>query len=236
MSVNNIYQYSVLSALLYGICQQGSTVQTILSKGDHGLGTVSGLNGELVIIDGEAYHFPSNGKLRKVHGSDIVPFTMVTRFQPTFTKTLPSLTFGLLQQELSPLLPSKQNCFLSVRIEALFQHIVCRVIACQTVPHESLGELAKRQHMHNMDNMQGTLFGFWSPAFSGGFSVPGFHLHFLSEDRSQGGHVIGFEAQNIQLEAAVIGEYQIELPGHEEFNQDVIANVAEEELKKAQGA
>lgn len=120
MSVNNIYQYSVLSALLYGICQQGSTVQTILSKGDHGLGTVSGLNGELVIIDGEAYHFPSNGKLRKVHGSDIVPFTMVTRFQPTFTKTLPSLTFGLLQQELSPLLPSKQNCFLFVRIEALF--------------------------------------------------------------------------------------------------------------------
>lgn len=87
-----------------------------------------------------------------------------------------------------------------------------------------------------MDNVQGMLFGFWSPAFSGGFSVPGFHLHFLSEDWSQGGHVIEFEAQNIQLEAAVIGEYQIELPGHEEFNQDVIGNVAEEELKKAEGA
>ena len=236
MSVNNIYQYSVLSALLYGICQQGATVQTILSKGDHGLGTVSGLNGELVIINGEAYHFPPNGKLRKAHGTDTVPFIMVTRFQPTFTKTLPCLTLGSLQQALSPLLPSKQNCFLSVRIEAFFQHIACRVIPCQTLPRESLGELAKRQHMHDMKNVQGMLFGFWSPAFSGGFSVPGFHLHLLSEDRSQGGHVIEFEAQNVQLEAAVIGEYHIELPEHEEFNQDVIGNVAEEELKKAEGA
>lgn len=143
MSVNNIYQYSVLSALLYGICQQGSTVQTILSKGDHGLGMVSGLNGELVIIDGEVYHFPPNGKLCKVHSSDIVPFTMVTHFQLTFTKTLSSLAFGLLQQELSLLLPSKQNCFLSIHIEVFFQHIVCHVIPCQTVPHESLSELAK---------------------------------------------------------------------------------------------
>lgn len=143
MSVNNIYQYSVLSALLYGICQQGATVQTILSKGDHGLGTVSGLNGELVIINGEAYHFPPNGKLRKAHGTNTVPFIMVTRFQPTFTKTLPCLTLGSLQQALSLLLPSKQNCFLSVRIEAFFQHIACRVIPCQTLPRESLGELAK---------------------------------------------------------------------------------------------
>ena len=45
-----------------------------------------------------------------------------------------------------------------------------------------------------------------------------------------------FEAQKVQLQAAVIGEYQIELPGHEEFNQDVIGNVAEEELRKAEGA
>ena len=87
-----------------------------------------------------------------------------------------------------------------------------------------------------MENVGGTLFGFWSPAFSGGFRVPGFHLHFLSEDRSQGGHVMEFEAQKVQLQAAVIGEYQIELPGHEEFNQDVIGNVAEEELRKAEGA
>lgn len=202
MSVNNIYQYSVLSALQYGICQQGATVQTILSKGDHGLGTVSGLNGELVIIDGDAYHFPPNSKLRKAHGTDTVPFIMVTRFQPTLTKTLPSLTLGSLQQELSPLLPSKQNCFLSVRVEAFFQHIACRVIPCQTLPREPLGELAKRQHMHNLKNAHGILFGFWSPAFSGGFSLPGFHLHFLSEDRSQGGHVMEFEAQKAQLKAA----------------------------------
>jgi Alpha-acetolactate decarboxylase/Bacterial regulatory helix-turn-helix protein, lysR family len=36
----------------------------------------------------------------------------------------------------------------------------------------------------------GTLVGLWSPGFSNPFSAPGYHLHFLSEDRTHGGHLL----------------------------------------------
>jgi alpha-acetolactate decarboxylase len=235
MAANNLYQYSILSALMEGICRTGISVKDTLANGNHGLGTVPNLNGEIVIIDGEAYHFPPGEQLRKVEESDIFPFVMVTQFHPTMEKVLTSLSMALLQKALEPLLPSRQNCFLSIRVIGTFNHLKFRVVAGQSRPRESLAELAKRQRVKSLENIEGTLFGFWSPAFSGGFSVPGFHLHFLSKEKTEGGHIMDFEAGETSLQAATIGKYTVELPQNEEFNEDVIGYVQAEELHGAEG-
>ncbi|KAJ5741255.1 Alpha-acetolactate decarboxylase [Penicillium manginii] len=236
MATNNIYQYSVLSALMEGICQTGITVRDTLANGDHGIGTVSNLNGEIVIIDGEAYHFPPGESLRKLELSDALPFIMITWFKPTIEKLFPSLKMASLPEALDPLLPSQQNCFLSIRIDALFDHITFRVMERQSRPRESLAELAKRQKVFAFEAIEGTLFGFWSPAFSGGFSVAGFHLHFLSKDKTKGGHVLEFDTKNALLQAAAIDEYRVELPQNEEFNQEVIKSARDEDLHAAEGS
>ncbi|KAJ5293641.1 hypothetical protein PENANT_c002G11015 [Penicillium antarcticum] len=234
MATNNIYQYSILSALLDGICQTGTALKDALAQGDHGLGTVPGLNGEVVIVDGKAYHFPPGEQLRRVEVSDALPFVMITRFQPTFQKALSSLSLTSLPEALNPLLPSQQNCFLSIRLDGVFSQLTFRVIAGQCRPREPLSELAKRQEIVSLENIEGTLVGFWSPAFSGGFSVAGFHLHFLSKDETRGGHVTGFTG-DVSLQAAVIDKYTVELPHNEEFNQDVIQGAREAELHAAEG-
>ncbi|KAJ5898878.1 Alpha-acetolactate decarboxylase [Penicillium taxi] len=239
MTTNNLFQYSILSALMKVICETGINVKDTLTNGNHGLGTVCNLNEEIVIIDGEVYHFPPGEKLRKIEVSDTLPFVMVTRFKPTIEKTLPFLTMGSLPAALAPLLPSQQNCFLSVRVEGRFDQLRFRVIAAQSKPREPLAELVKRQKEVTCCDVKGTLFGFWSPAFSGGFSVAGFHLHFLSKCKTQGGggggHVLGFAAREVRLQAAAIRDYTVELPQNKDFNEGIIGSVREAELHAAEG-
>ncbi|KAJ5938188.1 alpha-acetolactate decarboxylase [Penicillium verhagenii] len=220
---NHLYQYSILSALMHGICREGTTVANILAHGDHGLGTTAGLNGEIIIIDNDVYHFPPDGKLVKVKATDIIPFVMVTKFEPTLTKHPISLSLSTLFHELSPLLPASQNSFLSIRVDALFTRVTFRVIPAQSKPRESLSELAKRQEIRRLIKTRGVLFGFWSPGFTSGFSVAGFHLHFLSEDRTQGGHVMEFNAEDVDLRAAAISHYNVEFPASGGFRMSLLA-------------
>lgn len=231
---NTLYQYSILSALMKGLCKKGLPASQALQKGTHGLGTVPYLNGEVIILDGKIYHFPSDGPLRQLEPDDTVPFCMVTDFAPTLTKSLSKVSTWTLVTALHPLLPAQQNRFLSVLVRGCFD-VRFRVIAAQTAACESLGELAKKAKVYTVHGIRGTIFGFWSPAFSTGFGVSGFHLHFLSEDRSTGGHVLDFEGSDVQVEAASVGEYRVELPLDEEFNSAVIGYVGGNELHEAEG-
>lgn len=231
---NTLYQYSILSALMKGLCKNGLPTSQALQKGTHGLGTVPYLNGEVIILDGVIYHFPSDGPLRKLEPDDTLPFCMVTDFAPTLIKSFATLSISTLVPALYPLLPTQQNRFLSVLIRGSF-NIQFRVIASQSTACESLSELAKKAKISNVDGIKGTIFGFWSPAFSTGFGVSGFHLHFLSEDGRTGGHVLDFRGVDVQIEAASVGEYRVELPLDEEFNSVVIGCVGGAELHEAEG-
>ncbi|KAJ6109608.1 hypothetical protein N7486_001843 [Penicillium sp. IBT 16267x] len=232
---NHLYQYSILSALMHGICREGTTIANLLIHGDHGLGTISGMNGELVIVEKEVYHFLPDGKLRQVEPTDIIPFAMITRFDPTLTTHPVSLNMSTISTELSPLLPASQNSFLSIRVDALFTRMTFRVMPPQSKPRESLSELAKRQELHHATHSRGILVGFWSPGFTSGFSVAGFHLHFLSEDRTQGGHVMEFDAEDVVLRAAAINEYNVEFPASGEFQDEPIGEVLAKDLHAAEG-
>jgi acetolactate decarboxylase len=55
--------------------------------------------------------------------------------------------------------------------------------------------------------VRGTLIGFRSPAFVKGINVPGYHLHFLADDRSSGGHVLDFEMSKGVLEIDSIHDW-----------------------------
>ena len=53
----------------------------------------------------------------KIDISDVVPFIMVTHFNPTLARTLPAITMDRLPKTWNPLLPSQRNCLLSIRVE-----------------------------------------------------------------------------------------------------------------------
>jgi acetolactate decarboxylase len=67
-----------------------------------------------------------------------------------------------------------------------------RAIPAQQKPYPALTEAAKSQSIHEYRNVSGTLVGFYTPVLFEGLNVPGYHLHFIAEDKSTGGHVLDF--------------------------------------------
>ncbi|OJJ98916.1 hypothetical protein ASPACDRAFT_79685 [Aspergillus aculeatus ATCC 16872] len=147
---------------------------------------------------------------------------VATDFQPTLTRPLDTLRMDTLEKALHPFFPANQNNFIAVRVDATFKKIVYRIGGPQIRPREPLLELSKRQVVKTYENVAGTLFGFYSPPYTNGICVAGFHLHFLSADRQAGGHVLEFEAENVELKAAVNTHVHLELPASEEFNQELM--------------
>jgi alpha-acetolactate decarboxylase len=152
MAPNELYQYSVLSALMSGAAQSGVPLSEILSNGNHGLGTFQRLEGEMIILDGSAYQMKSDGSvvpnLETDHGDQIIPFAMITSFQPSVTETITFDSKQDLADKISALLPKTQNHFLAFRIDGEFSQVGVRTVGGQLSPHEGLIDVGKRQTTH----------------------------------------------------------------------------------------
>lgn len=50
-----LFQHNTLAALMSGLYEGTLTIGELLKKGNFGIGTLSGINGELIVLDGKAY-------------------------------------------------------------------------------------------------------------------------------------------------------------------------------------
>ncbi|KAL0943602.1 alpha-acetolactate decarboxylase [Colletotrichum truncatum] len=226
MAVNEIYQYSIISALMDGIASTGLPVSKLMSHGNHGLGTFRYMFGEMIILDDKLYQMKSDGTVSEVDispSSDAVsPFAMITRFQPTTTIKASFDDKKGLFEHLSHDFPDSQNFFLAIRIDGVFKGVTVRTAGGQKTPGESMLEVGKNQASHTFSEpVRGTVIGFRSPKYTQGISVAGDHLHFITEDRTQGGHILSLGTDGeVQISAAQISEWRVELPTNDpEFNK-----------------
>jgi alpha-acetolactate decarboxylase len=63
----------------------------------------------------------------------------------------------------------------------------------------TLAEVTKHQSEFQFVEVKGTLFGFYTPTFAQTINVPGFHFHFITEDKTSGGHVL-----NVRFDSAKV--------------------------------
>jgi len=61
----------------------------------------------------------------------------------------------------------------------------------KTVPGTPLTEATAHQAEFKMTDVPGTIVGLWSPPYARSINVAGWHLHFLTDDRRGGGHLLG---------------------------------------------
>jgi acetolactate decarboxylase len=207
-----LYQVSTIDALLAGVYQPAATVGQLLARGDFGLGTFAALDGELIALDGRVYQAASDGQVREMPAETGTPFMAVTRFDAdqTFRLNGPMDLEGF-QAEVERRLPSP-NLFYAVKVEARFARIRYRSVPRQQAPYPPLAEVAAQQLLFEQGAVDGTLVGFWCPEFVEGVNVPGFHLHFLSADRTQGGHLLGFELIQAEVELDHTAGWELRLP------------------------
>jgi alpha-acetolactate decarboxylase len=247
MESNELYQYSIVSALMDGVASQGLPIASLLRHGDHGLGTFRYMAGEMVILDGQVYQMKSDGTVVAVrpeaspgpYESDqppVTPFAMTTRFHATRRTRARFENKAVLANLLGDILSDNRNHYLAFRIEGTFRSVTVRTVAGQDHPGERLAELGKRQVSHVLQDMTGTVIGFRSPGYTQGISVAGDHLHFISEDLKYGGHVLALESKGeVLLMASAITNVHMELPhGDAQFNEAAL-EMDNEGIKKVEG-
>lgn len=237
---DKLYQYSTASALMAGVASRGIQLSELLSHGTHGLGTMASINGEVVIIDSTTYHLQPTGTVRIVDAHEELPFAMITAFNDSTTKkqaSFPNLPDkqSLLQhlQSLHHGTPNRFVCFVipCVRLD----YLKARVVRGQQYPRQPLSELGDAQKVNTYQDVTGGIVGFWSPKYMDGVSVSGLHMHFLSEDKQFGGHILELEStREISVQAAVLNEFDLELPDNEEFSGATLGTGGEA-LRKVEG-
>lgn len=186
----------------------------------------------MVALEGAFYQIKVDGRAYPVSESMKSPFSVVTFFDIDTIRALnKELDFGQLQEYLDTLLTNK-NLFYAVKIRGIFKYVKTRSVPMQEKPYPKLLEAVKKQRIFEFHNVEGTIGGFRCPDYVKGVNVPGYHLHFLTEDKKAGGHLLDCVIKDVIVETDESNEFYLSLPRDEEFSKADLAQDKEAELEK----
>ncbi|MGA0334512.1 MAG: acetolactate decarboxylase [Kiritimatiellia bacterium] len=216
-SPNMLTQVASIDRLLAGGYDGEVTLAELAEHGDFGIGTYQAVDGEMILLEGKFYQALSDGTVRVPPSSTLTPFAAVVNFQPDFSADLAAVDFQGLSETLDKLIPD-QNQFVALRIDGSFAKMKIRSPPRQSRPYPPLQEVIHRQAVFDLENVTGTLVGFRCPPYVEGLNVPGYHFHFISDDRMSGGHVLELQLARGKLSADRIHEeLMILLPSKSSF-------------------
>jgi len=231
-----ITQVATIDALLAGVYDGHMSLATLKQYGDFGIGTFEGLDGEMILLDGVFYKVRADGKVYLPDLTEKTPFASVTGFEPdieaAIEKPLDMQAFVELVDGLFP----RQNSFCAILVRGDFTRMRTRSVPMQQKPYPPLAEVTKNQPVFDFENISGVLVGFRSPDFVKGVNVPGYHIHFLADDLSGGGHVLNFELKKGLLKMDTDhGWLNIHLPAQSEaFAESDLSSDRSHELESVE--
>jgi acetolactate decarboxylase len=191
-SDHELFQTSTVQALLAGAYDGDVTLAEILEHGDLGLGTLNGLDGELIVLDGEAWKAELDCTLTRPGPAAQTPYAVIVEFSPGEPLELLG-PFG--ESELEARLGERvldAERPTAIRIDGRFADVHIRSVPRQQPPYQPLGEVIAQQQITRLPEVSGTMLGFCFPDALDGIEMVGAHLHFLSDDRTRGGHVLSY--------------------------------------------
>ncbi len=219
-SGEKLYQISTIDALLSGYYEGDKTVAELQKNGDFGLGTFDGIDGEMVVDGDTIYQVKSTGKVIKADDKTGVPFASVHFFKTDITKKIKNIHS---YNELKTLLNNFEQCKnypCGFKIEGTFEYVKTRSAPKASKPYPPLAKhIIETQNFFEAKNIQGVLIGYYLPEYFGKFNVPGYHFHFLSEDKKFGGHVLKVSLSNAIIYLDVLHDIDISLLKTKKFQE-----------------
>jgi acetolactate decarboxylase len=209
---HTLFQTSTIDALLEGEYDGDVSFAELEGRGDFGLGTLEALDGEMIALDGGFYQVRSDGRAYAVERRAKTPFAVVTFFEPNLFRTLATpLDLGTFCAGLDRLVGGEASCY-AVRVDGDFDYVRTRSVPRQKKPYPPLAEVVERQPTFEIHDVRGSLVGFRFPHYAQGLNVAGYHFHFITAERSAGGHVLEFRLARGELRIDSEADLRVELP------------------------
>lgn len=237
---NMLYQVSTLNALMLGHYEGAISCGELLSHGDTGIGTFDALDGEMIVLDGKVYQAKGDGSVASVKEDITTPFAEVAFFNADFAldnlseienmDTLKTnLTDGIIKET------ENLNMFYMAKITGAFKQVLVRSEPGQSKPYEPLENVLKNQKEYTYDNLSGTIIALYCPDYINGLGLAGWHFHFISEDRSKGGHVLDVSLFSGNAQIDLITDFQMLLPRDKGFADLKLAQDLAEKADAVEG-
>ncbi|WP_319507784.1 acetolactate decarboxylase [uncultured Methanolobus sp.] len=231
---DTIYQFSIIDALLEGVYDGEISCAQLKEKGDFGLGTFDNLDGEMLELDGTIYQVKADGNVYEVEDSVTSPFAAVTFFEADIEDTVgQQMGSQQLAEHIATLLPSK-NIMYAVKVTGKFDYMKTRSVAAQEEPYPRLVEVTEDQSVFEFNDTEGTIVGYWMPEYVEGINVPGYHLHFITQDRTAGGHILDYTISSGTIEIDSTDKFYLELPTNDNYLNKGLSQDTEGELEEAE--
>ena len=231
-----MYQVSTLQALSMGYSRAVISVSELLRHGDTGLGTFENVDGEMILVDGVCCRARADGSVVQAPADTGVPFATVS-----FLNDERCFDFGFmpdinaLKSELDVKIEEHfgLNSMHMVRIDGLFEKVCARSEEGYRSHHVTLKNvLEKTQQDFFFGHIRGTLVCVYFPDYMDGINAPGWHLHFLSEDKTLGGHVFDLVMAQGAVRMSKISRLEIQLPNSPAFDTYSLKEASHDEIKQ----
>ena len=207
-----LFQVASFKPFAQGDYDGDTTYAELAKHGDFGIGTLNGLDGEMVAVDGVFYQIPIDGEPRQIGSAEKAPFAMVTFFEADQTLTVDeamnySELTAYIDQNIAP-----ENAMYAIKIHGVYDYAKTRSVPKQTAPYPPLTDVIEDQTIFTLSNVTGTTAGFRLPSYMAEINVQGYHFHFISDDETSGGHMLDCIVRSVTIEIDYTYEYDLALP------------------------
>jgi acetolactate decarboxylase len=104
------------------------------------------------------------------------------------------------------------NVFCAVRVEGSFSYMKTHALQMQSKPYPPTAEVVRACVQFEMKDGSGTIVGFRGPPYVKGVNDTGYHLHFLSDDKTRGGHIREFVMDRGTCAISICGNHLVIMP------------------------
>lgn len=231
-----VYQVALLHSLTMGYFDGSITVKELKAHGDTGIGTFTGLNGEMIVLDGVVYRANQECKINVMGDREGVPFSNVTFFDKDFSVKLKDVAD---KESLEKILNEAvdkhgRNSFYMIKLSGKFNEILVRSESGAEEPYPTLVEALKTQNEVTRQDIDGTIVGLYCPDFMSSLNSTGWHFHFISSDKEFGGHVLGLNLKSGEAQFDKIDNLNVGLPKKENFHALNFNTDLREDIRKAE--
>ena len=240
LTANNretIYQVALLQSLTQGYYDGIIKVSDLKEHGDIGIGTFEGVNGEMIVLDGTVYQALGDGSVQVAADDETVPFSNVTFFDQDGSLELSDINdINALKEKLDSIVEENgRNLFCFVKVSGTFNVMNVRSEIKQEKPYKTLDKaLETDQREFSYDNISGTVVALYCPDYMSGLNTPGWHFHFISDDRTKGGHILDLQFDKATVEYDMTPGFEMCLTDNDDFQKMELSKDVSDAIKKVE--